>query len=312
MKISKILVLILVLSMVITGCTANEQPKDPAPAETPNAERVVFEGKYIVSADYVKSVADNDNVLLIDARGADAAKEGTVEGAIAVNWQLLALMEGKPGDDMWGTVLEPAALSEKLSSLGINKDKEIIVFGGAQNGWGDEGRIVWELNIAGFENIKMVDGGFAALSKAGLNVVKGASEPVSANVTVAELNNKHNISTKDLKDNYDSYKVIDVRADKEYEGQTLYGEANGGHLPKAIHIEFTNLFKEDGTLKSNDDITSIFTEAGISKDDKIVTYCTAGIRSAYVQLILEMNGFENSYNYDESFYRWSAINELEK
>ena len=56
----------------------------------------------------------------------------------------------------------------------------------------------------------------------------------------------------------------------------------------------------------------MFEEAGIAKTDKIVTYCTAGIRSAYMQLILEMCGFENSMNYDESYYRWSASQEVEK
>lgn len=36
--------------------------------------------------------------------------------------------------------------------------------------------------------------------------------------------------------------------------------------------------------------------AGLSKENTIVTYCTAGIRSACMQLILEMCGFENSIN----------------
>ena len=39
--------------------------------------------------------------------------------------------------------------------------------------------------------------------------------------------------------------------------------------------------------------------AGVTKDDKIVTYCTGGIRSAYAQLVLEMCGFENSENYKD-------------
>ena len=310
MKISKIIVLILVLSMVIAGCATKEQPEVTAPDTSSKGS--AFEGKYLVNAEYVKSVTSNDNVLLIDARGEDAAKEGTVEGAIAVNWQMIADMEGKPGDPMWGTILEPAALSQTLGNLGIAKDKEIIVFGAAQNGWGDEGRITWELIAAGFENAKMVDGGLASLTKAGLHIVKGAAVPVPAEVVVSEINNSHNINTDALVADYDNYKVVDVRADEEYKGQVLYGEANGGHLPAAISIKFTDLFKEDGTLKSNDDVTKIFTDAGLSKDDKIVTYCTAGIRSAYMQLVLEMNGFENSYNYDESFYRWSAVNELEK
>ena len=52
-------------------------------------------------------------------------------------------------------------------------------------------------------------------------------------------------------------------------------------------------------------------EAGLQTTDQIVTYCTAGIRSAYMQLILEMCGFENTLNYDESYYRWCACQDVE-
>lgn len=314
-KFPKLMILVLVLCVALAGCASksSEPAAEPTTSEKPAAEEsAAFEGKYLVNADYVKENAGNANVLLIDARGEEVAKEGTVEGAIALKWQMIADVNGKTGDEMWGTVLPAAELSEKLSGFGISKDKEIIVFGAAQNGWGDEGRIVWELNVAGFENAKMVDGGFDALAKAGLNVVKGAAAAKPAKVAVTELNNEHNINTDALKAEYDSFKVVDVRADEEYEGQTLYGEAKGGHLPGAIHIKFTDLFNEDGLLKSNSDIEAMFKEEGINKEDKVVTYCTAGIRSAYMQLVLEMCGFENSLNYDESFYRWSAVNELEK
>lgn len=270
-----------------------------------------FTGKYIVDAEYVKLAAEKPNVLLIDARGEEDAKQGTVEGAIAVKWQMLANVQGKPGDAMWGTILEPAALSTTLGNLGITQDKEIIVFGAAQKGWGDEGRIVWELLAAGFSNVKMVDGGIDALTNA-VKIVKGATAPVPAQVTVTEINNNHNINTDALSADYKNLKVIDVRDDKEYKGEILYGEAKGGHLPGAIHIKYTDLFNADQTLKSNDTLIKLFTDAGLAKTDKIVTYCTAGIRSAYMQLIMEMTGFENSFNYDESFYRWSAINNLEK
>jgi len=317
--LSKFLVLMIVLSVFLTGCAKDSKaPADTAKNTTPadtNTKNVdsksAFEGKYVVNADYVMENASKENVMLIDARGEEVAKEGTVEGAIALKWQMIANVEGKSGDKMWGTVLPADKLSEKLTSFGISMDKEIIIFGAAQNGWGDEGRILWELNVAGYENAKMVNGGYDALVKAGLTIAKGAAAPVPSEVKIVELNNEHNINTDALKAEYNNFKVVDVRADEEYEGQTLYGEAKGGHLPNAIQIKFTDLFSEDGTLKSNKDIETMFTENGIAKGDKVVTYCTAGIRSAYMQLILEMCGFENTYNYDESYYRWCAVNDVE-
>lgn len=310
--------LLLVLSLVLglAGCGASGEQEDTAdknPTETEGAgveeERAAFTGKYIVDAAYVKE--NIENVVLVDARGDESAE--TIKGAVAVMWQYFATCEdGVSGDENWGCILDTKRLSERLGEKGFDKDKEIVLFAASQNGWGDDGRIAWELIAAGYSKVKMVDGGFDALKDVGLETQKGGSEPKPAEVTIDSIDETHVINTEELKANYDDYKVVDVRADEEYNGEILYGEANGGHLPGAIHIRFTDLFNADGMLKSNAEITAMFEDAGLSKDDQIVTYCTAGIRSGYMQLILEMCGFENSKNYDESFYRWSAVEELEK
>ena len=274
--------------------------------------RVPFTGAYVVDAAYVKEHMGEEGVLLVDARGEDAAAKGTVEGAIAVIWQMFAdVSSGVSGDPMWGTILPVEQLSEQLSATGISPDKEIILFAAAQNGWGDDGRILWELVAAGFPNVKMVDGGYDALVAAGCPTVKGAAAYPPAEVTITSIDETHVINTDDLVANYDSYTIVDVRADEEWEGQVLYGEAAGGHLPGAIHVRYTDLFNDDCTLKSNDEILALFADAGITPDQAVVTYCTAGIRSAYMQLILEMCGFENTLNYDESYYRWCACQEVE-
>lgn len=306
-----VLFLALMLTVGLVGCGT---PKESAGTEETNGteetKSEAFSGEYVVDADYVKD--NQDNIILVDARGDEAAAEETIKGAVPIMWQYLATCEdGVSGDENWGCILDPERLSERLSEKGLAKDKEIVLFAAAQEGWGDDGRIAWELIAAGYENVKMVDGGFAALKEAGLETAKGGTEPEPVDVVVDSIDETHLINTDELKADYDDYKVVDVRADEEYEGQTLYGEVKGGHLPGAIHIRYTDLFQEDGTLKSNAEITEMFEDAGLSKDDQIVTYCTAGIRSGYMQLILEMCGFENSKNYDESYYRWCAVEEVE-
>lgn len=308
-KILSIAISVILSIGLLTGCSS----KDKEEPETTSKETTTsFEGKYVVNADYIKSKVGDKNTIIIDARGEDTAKKGTIKGAITTTWQYLATCEdGKPGDEMWGTILDKEELAKRLGELGIDKNKEIILFADAQNGWGEDGRIAWELIAAGYTNVKIANGSFDYLVKAG--VEKGdltKLDPVE--VKIDKIDETHDINTKALQENYNDYKVVDVREDKEYNGATLYGEAKGGHLPGAIHIKFTDLFNEDSTLKSVKDIKAIFEEAGLKTDDKIVTYCTGGIRSAYMQLVLEMVGYENSLNYDESFYRWCAVNELEK
>lgn len=297
-KVALLMAMVLTLSLV--GCGAS----------TTEDSTVAFEGEYVVSADYVKE--NLGNIIVVDARGEEDAQKGTVEGAIATTWQYLATCEdGVAGDPNWGCILDTERLSERLGGLGLAKDAEIVLFSNAEEGWGEDGRIAWELIAAGYENVKIVDGGIEALKAADVPMVKGAAAPVACEVTVDTIDETHVINTDELKSIYDDVKVVDVREDKEYDGKTLYGEANGGHLPGAIHIKYTDLFNSDSTLKSVEDLTMMFEEAGLAKEDHIVTYCTGGIRSAYMQLVMEMCGFGNSENYDESFYRWCVNEPLE-
>jgi thiosulfate/3-mercaptopyruvate sulfurtransferase len=299
---------------LLSGCsnssTTDEQETGQEINEVEN-EVKAFEGKYVVDAEYVKSKIGDENTIIVDARGEDAASKGTVKGAIATTWQYLArCSDSKAGEEMWGTILPKDELEKNLGAIGLDKNKEIILFATAQNGWGEDGRIAWELMAAGYENVKIVNGGYDYLIESG--VESGSPTTLDAvEVKIDEINETHVINTTELETNYDSFVVVDTRETKEYNGAVLYGETNGGHLPGAKNIKFTDLFNSDTTLKSNEEIQAIFDAAGLNKGDKIVTYCTGGIRSAYMQLILEMLGYENSQNYDESFYRWCAVNELE-
>lgn len=300
----------LMAALLLTGCGKNKGVSDEELVSTD-----VFEGKYLVTADYAKEHVGDDNVLFVDCRGEDNAKKGTVEGAVATTWQELCTCDesyGKSGDEGWGKIPEASDLAERLGKLGMTKEKEIILLGETLNGWGDDARVLWELVAAGYENVKMVDGGYSAVEKAGAPTQKGASDPTAAEVTIDSIDKTHVMETDELQNNYDEYKIVDVRTDEEYEGATKYNEAQGGHLPGAIHLRYTDLFREDGTLRSKADIEKMLTDAGISKDDKIVTYCTGGIRSAYAQLVYEMAGYENTWNYDQSYWRWAVVGDVEK
>jgi thiosulfate/3-mercaptopyruvate sulfurtransferase len=308
-RYKKIIAAMLALVLMVSGCGSAKGVSDDELVSTD-----AFTGEYLVTADYVVEHMKDDNVLLVDCRGADKAAKGTIEGAIATTWQELCTCDdsyGSQGDEGWGKIPEADDLAKRLAALGMTKDKEIILLGQTLSGWGDDGRVLWELVAAGYTDVKMVDGGIDAVEEAGAATQKGASDPVAGEVTIDSIDNTHVITTDELMDNYDDYKVVDVRTEEEYKGATKYNEAQGGHLPGAIFIPYTSLFREDGTLISQADIEAVLEEAGISKDDKIVTYCTGGIRSAYAQLVFEMAGYENTFNYDQSFWRWAVVGDVE-
>ncbi len=84
----------------------------------------------------------------------------------------------------------------------------------------------------------------------------------------------------------------------------------GGHLPGATLIAFEDMFKKDYTVKNIPELKQMFQAAGLKPEDEIVTYCTAGIRSAHMALMLRMAGFEKARNYDASFYEWAGMEQL--
>ncbi len=296
-----------------TEDSAEDIPEDTVKTqeeeEVPDDGR--FHGKWVVDAGYAAGRVGAPDTIFVDGRGEKQAIFGTVEGAIATVWQDWSIQDGKAGDETWGCIPDPAVLSQTLGGLGLTKDKEIILLGETLDGWGDDARLLWELLAAGYTDVKMVDGGYSAVKEAGAATQLFASKPEPSEVVVDKIDYSHVMSTVELQNNYDAYKIVDVRTDEEYNGAILYDEAKGGHLPGAIHIRYTDLFQENGMLKPNKELIQMFEDAGLQKDDAIVTYCTGGIRSAYVQLVLEMCGFKDSYNYDQSFWRWAVVGEVE-
>lgn len=298
-------ILAVALVMASTGCGKNETKQ--------NADsNSVFHGTYIISAGEAVTKVGQEDVQFLDARGSKKAFLGTVDGAVATDWQSLSTCEeGNAGDAQWGLVPEAEDLEERLGALGLDKEKEIIVIGQPEDGWGEDGRVLWELLQAGFRNVKIVDGGYHALKDAGVKTQIGASKPKQAQVEIGTLDKEHDITTEELQDHYSDYKIVDVRTTEEYEGAILYDEAKGGHLPGAVSIPYVELFQENGCLKSNEELTELFTSKGLGKTDDIVTYCTGGIRSAYVQLVMEMCGYTHVRSYGQSYWRWAEVGDVE-
>ena len=248
------LLMCLLMIFIIAACSGNSEPaEDQTAGDVQNVEEqpAVFTGDLIISADEAVALIGNEDVIFVDCTG--EASKGTVKGAVATSWQELCTCSdeyGAAGDDTWGKIPEPADLAERLGALGLDKNKEIITLGHTVDGWGEDARVAWELRAAGYENVRIVDGGIDAVLAAGAEKQSGGSEPVPCEVAIDEIDKTHVIETADLVNNFDQYKIVDVRTDAEYNGATKYGEAKGGHIKGSVFVPYLDLFQKDGTLKS--------------------------------------------------------------
>lgn len=344
MKKFKNLALIIMAGAILIGTSACA-PKVEAPANNAQETSAVVENsveektegevksqveneytfennEYLVGTNWLAENLEAEDLVIIDARGDKAYKSGHIKGAISVAWQGLSEMVGQPGDANWGIVgADKESLATKIGALGINNDKKVIIYAAAQNGWGDDGRVMWTLEKAGLKNVRMLDGGMDYWTKQAKVDVERAdkyeaskemNEAVAVEFTIDAIEEDANIDFNELKTNYEKYTIIDTREEDEYTGSQKYGEARGGHLPGAKLVQFSGLFQENGLLKEKIELENYFAnDLKLQKQDQIVTYCTAGIRSAHMQLILEMLGYENVQNYDGSYYEWAGNDKTE-
>jgi len=305
MRVQKLtaLFIVLILLVGVTGCAKTSQDTSKTTGTPATSATDQIKDQLFVDANWLK--ANLDKVVVLDVRVADDYQDGHIPGAINSPWQSLANMNGKPGNPGWGTILPANELADKLGSMGISGEKTVITYA-TPPGWGEDGRVLWVLNMAGIKNVKILDGGWKAWQAIQGTESKDVPTPAPVTFTVASLDQNLNVTTDYIMTNQKNIKIVDVRSDKEYKGATDFGEARGGHLPGAISLPFEKMYKQDGTIKSTDELKKLFADAGLTPDDEIVTYCTKGIRSGHMAMVLRNLGFGKAHNYDASYYEWAG------
>ena len=276
-----------------------------------------FDFKKLVDADYLLKTRGNDNVVVIDARGS-MLEEGALmyDKATVVDWTDISLLGEFGGEDL-GKLLSKDNYQEIFNILGIKENTEVLVYGFTMpnQGFGDEARVVYTFNYAGFDNVKIIDGGFDKVEQLGLNK---NYNPETDRINVSNIvreeaqDNEKAIFTDELLSfvNSADVQIIDTRLEAEYNGRVIYGENKAGHIPGSISIPFNSLVDEDGFIKSREALEEYFVSKGLDKNKLQITYCTTGVRASYVAVILEELGYKVR-NYEPSFARYANVGEVE-
>lgn len=99
--------------------------------------------------------------------------------------------------------------------------------------------------------------------------------------------------------------ILDARTADEFSGRDLRKNPRGGHLPGATHLSHTDLFGDDGQLKSAEELKDLLTAVGFKPSERIVTHCDGGGRAALAALAAVRAGYTNVAAYYLSFSDWS-------
>jgi thiosulfate/3-mercaptopyruvate sulfurtransferase len=244
------------------------------------------------------------SVTVLDARGLLDYWRGHVPGAVRIRWWAYRdgwFRTGRLPDDL-------GRLAGQLAALGVDDRRPVVVYGRAHEGWGEEGRIVWMLHYLGHPDVTLLDGGWRAWVAAGGAVSRGGGERPPG----ATFSPRPRAGVRATADDVARMSatgagvVLDVRSTPEWHGERRYFESRGGHVPGAVHLEWTALLDREGRIDRSGGALERLAARGVTPDRPVVVYCTGGVRSSEAFVALRALGFTDVRNYDGSWYEWSA------
>jgi thiosulfate/3-mercaptopyruvate sulfurtransferase len=248
-----------------------------------------------------------DAIFVVDVRTAEEYKAGHIPQALNV-WRP-ALADGNyPYSSITAT---KAQLEIVFGEMGLRQDAAVVVYDGKMNA--DAANLWWIMQLAGKNDVKLLDGGLTAWQKAGLPV---SNETKALTATDFHFpihgDSTHLANSNHIRQAlYDSNTVlIDTRTFEEYTGQKIKdGAQRGGHIPGSIWMDYvsTTVEKEGCIyLKPLPELEAMFQSKGVTKDKNIICYCHSGVRSAHTTFVLTaLLGYPNVRNYDGSWEEWS-------
>lgn len=273
-KLTLLVMLALTLALILTGCApsaSSEGSGDPAQEEF---DLSVYENNdFLITPQQLQTLLGSEDLVLVDANKPDVYEKEHIPGAISAGLHAFSDTVGKPGEPGWGTVLDKEALKEKLNAMGIDNEKTVVFYSDVFKGPGADGRAVWQLQMAGMDNVKLLVGGLSYWKELGYEVTKEATEPVpTTGVVLKDYDESFGATKEYVFENLGKLAVIDVRSAKEYGGSQNAGEPRGGHITGAVNVLWLDLLNENGTPKSPDEITKIMADAGIAPEDDFTLY----------------------------------------
>lgn len=241
---------------------------------------------------------ERPDILLIDVCKDEIYSRRHIPGAVHVSTNEL-MNGGQP----WPNKLpSPAQLDALFSRIGLTADKHVVVYDDEGGGWA--GRLIWTLDVIGHQNWSYLNGGLIAWYAEGFPTTDEVPPPevaeFEANVDRAAIVSAEDIMALDA---INDVQIWDARSIEEYTGEKVMAE-KGGHIPGAIHCEWTSLMDRERNMRIRQDALEYLTSVGISPDKPTITHCQSHHRSGFTYLVARLLGFSNIRAYDGSWWEW--------
>ncbi|UCJ17251.1 sulfurtransferase [Pseudomonas sp. MM211] len=257
----------------------------------------------VIEPAHLATRLEEPSLILVDLSSRARYEAGHIPGARSVDTKRTQL--GRPPAP--GLLPQQAALEQLFSELGHHPDATYVVYDDEGGGWA--GRFIWLLDVIGHQRYHFLNGGLTAWEAEQRPLDQNIPEPKSTPVQLS-LSDEPTASLDYLKSRLgaDDLAIWDARSLEEYRGEKVQA-ARGGHIPGAIHFEWTAGMDPARGLRIREDIGQQLNQLGLSADKEIITHCQSHRRSGFTYLVAKALGYPRVKAYAGSWSEWGNLSD---
>ncbi|MFI6476320.1 sulfurtransferase [Nonomuraea sp. NPDC050663] len=262
----------------------------------------------LVDADWVEANLDTPGVVLVEVdEDTSAYAKGHIPGAVRIDWKT------DLQDPVRRDFVDKAGFEALLSERGISNDDQVVLYGGNNNWFA--AYAYWYFKLYGHTNVKLLDGGRKKWELDSRELTTDVKPREATTYAAQEQDTAIRAFRDDVVTAIGKLNLVDVRSPDEFTGKLLAPAhlpqeqaQRAGHVPTARNIPWSKAANDDGTFKSDDELTTLYSEAGVDFGKDTIAYCRIGERSAHTWFVLhEILDQANVKNYDGSWTEYGSL-----
>jgi len=262
----------------------------------------------LVSTEWVQENLSNNSVVFVEVdEDTTLYEKGHIEGAITFHWR----------EDLQDGLIRDLISKEKFEALlsknGISNGSTVVLYGGNNNWFATYA--FWYFKIYGHQDVRLIDGGRKLWELKGLPLVTEVPTPTATRYVAKDRDNSIRAFRDQVIASIGIKNIVDVRSPAEFSGELAApahlpqeGGQIKGHIPSAKNIPWSKAANEDGTFRSNEELSDLYKAAGVDFAKETIAYCRIGERSAFSWFVLhELLDLQSVTNYDGSWTEYGSL-----
>ena len=196
----------------------------------------------------------------------------------------------------------------RLRAMGVGDGHQVVVYDGM--GLFSAARVWWLFRLMGKMDVAVLDGGLPKWVAEGRETEDLPPILRDRHMTVT----RQNQMVKDVTEVSSAAKlgdwvIVDARAPDRFRGEVEEPRPGlrAGHIPNSRNVFFKDVQNANGTMKSPDELKSVFEQAGVDLNKPVITSCGSGVTAAVLNLAMEHMGKTDHALYDGSWAEWGAF-----